>query len=97
MPRPRRCRRVGFNPRITYFKPAGVPLVNLEEIILNVEEFEALRLIDLEEIEQSKAGEMMKVSQPTLSRILQSARKKISHAIINGKAIKIEGGNYKFR
>ena len=97
MVRPRICRRIRFKPNITYFKPAGIRIVDLEEVILAFEEFEAIRLIDLEEIEQGKAGNMMKISQPTLSRLLKSARKKISEAIIKGKAIKIEGGNYSFR
>ena len=67
-------------------------LRELEENILSIDEFEAIRLIDLEEIPQEKASEKMEISQPTLSRILKSARKKISEAIIKGKAIKIEGG-----
>ena len=97
MPRPRRCRKVRFKPGTTYFKPAGIRIVDLEEVILNFEEYESIRLVDLEGIEQTKAGKMMEVSQPTFSRLLKSARKKISDAIINGKAIKIEGGNYSFR
>ena len=96
MVRPIRCRRIRFRPHATYFKPAGIRAVDLEDIVLTLEEYEVIRLIDLENIEQSKAGEMMKISQPTLSRILKSARKKISDAIIHGKAIKIEGGNYSF-
>jgi len=95
MPRPRRCRRIRFMPGVTYFKPAGVRLVDLREVVLHVDEYEAVRLIDLENIEQSEAGKKMKISQPTLSRLLKSARKKISDALINGKAIRIEGGNYK--
>jgi predicted DNA-binding protein (UPF0251 family) len=97
MPRPRICRRIRFNPKTTYFKPAGIPMINLQEVGLNFEEAEAIRLVDLEEVGQNKAGKMMKVSQPTLSRILKEARKKISDAIIHGKAIKIEGGNYRFK
>lgn len=95
MPRPRIRRRIKFMPGVTYFKPAGVPMANLSEIILSIEEYEAVRLVDLENVSQSKAGKQMKISQPTLSRLLQSARKKLSDAIINGKAIKIQGGNYK--
>ena len=95
MPRPRRCRRIRFQPGVTYFKPAGVRIVDLEEINLHFEEYEVVRLIDLENIDQEKASKMMKISQPTLSRLLKTARKKISDAIINGKAIKIEGGSYK--
>ncbi|HUW43762.1 MAG TPA: DUF134 domain-containing protein [Bacillota bacterium] len=97
MSRPRICRRVRFRPEITYFKPAGIRMVELEEVILTFDEYEVVRLIDLENIEQAKAGKMMKISQPTLSRLLKSARKKISDAIVHGKAIRIEGGNYKFR
>ena len=95
MPRPRRIRRIFFNPRITYFKPAGIMLKNLQDSILTKEELEAIRLIDLENISQNKAAKQMKISQPTLSRLLASARKKIADALINAKAIKIQGGNYK--
>jgi predicted DNA-binding protein (UPF0251 family) len=97
MPRPRICRRIRFRPHATYFKPAGIRGIYLEEIILSFEEFEVVRLIDLESIEQGEAGKMMNISQPTLSRLLKSARRKIAEALVKGKAIKIEGGNYKFR
>lgn len=95
MVRPFNCRHVNRAPEITYFKPAGVPLTNLNETILLVEEFEAVRLKDLEGLEQEECANKMNVSQPTFHRILVSARKKISDAIVNGKAIKIQGGNYK--
>ncbi|RLG11419.1 hypothetical protein DRN69_07760 [Candidatus Pacearchaeota archaeon] len=97
MPRPRICRRIRFMPEVTYFKPAGIRMIELREVVLTFDEYEAVRLIDLEEIEQGKAGKMMKISQPTLSRILKSGRRKIADAIIHGKALKIEGGNYKFK
>ncbi len=89
MVRPRLCRRVGLNPDITYFKPQGIPLRELEEIILNIDEFEAVRLKDLNNLEQEECAEKMNISQPTFHRILSSARKKIAEAIIKGKAIKI--------
>ena len=95
MPRPRRCRRVLSNPNITYFKPAGIRILELEEITLTIDELEAIRLKDLKELEQEKACKKMGISQPTFHRLLTSARKKLSDAIVNGKAIKIEGGNYK--
>lgn len=95
MPRPRRVRRIFFEPRIDYFKPAGVMLRMLQENIITRDELEAIRLIDYEKIEQEKAGKKMKISQPTLSRLLTSARKKIADALINGKAIKIQGGVFK--
>jgi len=95
MPRPRIQRRIRFQPGITYFKPAGVRMAELEEAILTFDESEAVRLIDFENVEQEKAAKQMQISQPTLSRLLGSARKKIADAIINGKAIKIQGGNFK--
>jgi len=95
MVRPRRCRRISFQPDITYFKPAGVPLHNLDETIINYDETEAVRLVDLEEQDQNQVAKKMQISQPTLSRLLKSGRKKLAEAIIKGKAIKIHGGNFK--
>ena len=89
-PRPCLRRRIRGRPSSSYFKPVGIPITDLEEIKLTLAEFEAVRLIDFEQIPQKKAAEKMEVSQPTLSRILTSARKKISEAIIKGKAIKIK-------
>jgi predicted DNA-binding protein (UPF0251 family) len=86
---------VGFNPNVTYFKPRGIPLVDLDEVILQIDEFEAVRLKDLENLEQEECAQKMNISQPTFHRLVLSARKKIADAIINGKAIKIEGGNYR--
>jgi predicted DNA-binding protein (UPF0251 family) len=83
---------VGFQPDLTYFKPAGVPVASLEESVLTVDGFEAVRLKDLEGLEQEEAGERMGVSQPTFHRILLAARKTVADAIVNGKAIRIEGG-----
>ena len=88
-PRPIKPRRVSFDPNVTYFKPRAIPLSMLEEIDLKVDELEALRLCDLENLEQKEAAREMKISQSTLSRILRSARKKIAKALIEGKAIKI--------
>jgi predicted DNA-binding protein (UPF0251 family) len=95
MVRPKKHRFIGKNPEIDYFKPRGVPLSQLGEINLKVEEYEALRLKDLENYEQNKAAELMNVSQPTFSRILDNARKKITDAIVHGKAIRIQGGVFK--
>jgi predicted DNA-binding protein (UPF0251 family) len=89
MPRPHKRRKIQGRVKSDYFKPAGIPLKHIEEINLTMPEFEAIRLIDFQELSQEQAGEKMHISQPTLSRILKSGRKKISEAIINGKAIKI--------
>lgn len=94
MPRPLKCRRVAFLPGVTYFKPAGIPLRSLEEVCLSVEEAEAIRLKDLEGLEQEEGAEKMNVSRPTFQRVLASARQKIADALLNGKAIRIEGGNF---
>ena len=90
MPRPCIRRRVRGCPRANYFKPAGRRMIELEETVLTMPEFEAVRLIDFEEQGQEKSGKQMGVSQSTLSRILKLGRKKIADAIINGKAIRIE-------
>jgi len=95
MVRPRLCRRVKFNPDVTYFKPRGIPLQELEETILQVDEFEAVRLKDLEGLDQEECARKMNISQPTFHRLVLSARKKIADAIVNGKAIQIQGGNYR--
>jgi len=97
MVRPRLCRRVRFNPNVNYFKPRGIPLRELEEVILPVDEFESVRLKDLEGLEQEECAKKMNISQPTFHRLVLSARKKIADAIVNGKAIKIEGGNFKLK
>ncbi|MFH1802955.1 MAG: DUF134 domain-containing protein [archaeon] len=90
MPRPRLRRRICFNPAVTYFKPAGIPLKTLEEVTIKQDELEALRLNNLKGLSQEEAAEQMKISQPTLHRLLVEARKKVTDALVNGKAIKIE-------
>jgi len=81
-------------PNFTYFKPAGVRIIDLNENVLTVGEFEAIRLKDLEGLDQKECAESMDISQPTFHRLLLSARKKIADCIANGKAIRIEGGEY---
>ena len=94
MTRPFKCRRVEFSPSVTYFKPAGIPLRVLEEVRLSVEEVEAMRLKDLEGLEQGTAAQKMNISRPTFQRVLKSARRKIAFALLEGQAIKIKGGNF---
>lgn len=92
MPRPRHCRRVGQLPQANYYKPRGIPLSVLEEVTLTVDEFEAIRLTDLEGLYQADAAEKMNISRQTLGRILESAHKKIADALVHGKALLIKGG-----
>ena len=83
MPRPPKCRRVEFLPDVTYFKPAGIPLRALEEVRLSVEEAEAIRLKDLEGLEQEQCAERMNISRPTFQRVLASGRQKMADALLN--------------
>jgi len=89
MPRPRLCRRIKFNPNVTYFKPQGVPMRFLDVVELTTEEMEAYRLRHINDLEQTEAAKKMNTSQSTYQRILYSAYKKIADALVNGKAIKI--------
>lgn len=94
MVRPIKRRRVASLPQVSYFKPAGVPLRDLKDVALTVEEAEAIRLKDLEGLEQQECAEHMRISRPTFHRILQSARGKVADTLLNGKALRIEGGNF---
>lgn len=94
MAREPRCRHVERLPSVNYFKPRGIPAASLQEIILKVEELEAVRLKDLLGWEQEECAARMQVSRPTFQRILIEGRAKIADALVNGKAILIEGGDY---
>ncbi len=89
MPRPKLCRKINFTPHVTYFKPRGIPIRNLDVIELTAEEIEAYRLRHIKNLEQKEAAQKMHTSQSTYQRILSSAYKKTADALINGKAIKI--------
>jgi predicted DNA-binding protein (UPF0251 family) len=95
MARPRKDRIVAYNPEVSYFKPRGIPMVDLDEVLLTVDEREAIRLADLLGYSHEDAGERMGVSRATFGRIIQKARLHVADALINGKAINIEGGNYR--
>ena len=92
MPRPKCLRRICGVPGVTYFKPAGVPLRALEEVIVTLDEVEAIRLADLDGSYQEQAAERMLISRPTFSRLIESAHRKIADALVNGKALRFEGG-----
>ncbi len=89
MPRPRKHRNVKCNPAAYYFKPRAFPLSDLEEVILEIDELESLRLADFLAFSHEDAAEKMKISRATFGRIVEQARKKIVDAVLNGKAIKI--------
>lgn len=95
MVRPRKDRIVKMNPDVCYFKPRGIPMIDLDEVMLTVDEREAIRLADLLGMSHENAGKQMGVSRATFGRIIQHARKTVADALISGKAINIEGGHFR--
>ncbi|MEN6332401.1 MAG: DUF134 domain-containing protein [Smithella sp.] len=93
MPRPKCCRQVGCMPDKNYFKPRGIPSSQLQEVILSLDEYEAVRLADFEGLYQEQAALHMNISRQTFGRIIAEAHRKIADVLINGKALKIEGGD----
>ena len=94
MPRRAKCRRVSFVPEINFFSPVGHHQICQDEVVLSVEEFEALRLKDYLNLEQEEAARQMHVSRQTYQRVLGEAHFKIADALTNGKGIRIQGGNF---
>jgi len=90
MPRPKKCRKIYCNPSVQFFKPRGIPLFELEEIILEHDEIESLRLADLLAKSHEEAAREMNISRATFGRIVESARKKTADGLVNGKAIRIQ-------
>jgi predicted DNA-binding protein (UPF0251 family)/DNA-directed RNA polymerase subunit RPC12/RpoP len=81
-------------PTVSVYKPAGVPAMDLEEILITIDEFEALRLADYKGLSQRDACTEMQISQPTFNRILSSARHKVASGLVQGHVLRIEGGRY---
>jgi len=97
MPRRPCKKRVKFEPEVVYFKPAGVRMSELETVIISREELEALRLKYCEDLNQDDASKHMEISQSTFHRVLNSMLKKVGEVLVNGKALKIEGGHFDFK
>ncbi len=94
MPRPKHDRHVADSPRVSYFKPQGIPMVYLEEARLSVEGLEALRLADFEGLGAAEAAGRMRVSRHTFGRVLAEARRVVARALVEGLALRIEGGQW---
>ena len=94
MPRPRKCRMVCRLPGASEFVPLD-GRKDASPIVLTVDEFEALRLIDGEDYSQEQCGEQMHIARATVQQIVDSARKKISFALVEGRPLKILGGEYR--
>ncbi|MBN1152458.1 MAG: DUF134 domain-containing protein [Dehalococcoidia bacterium] len=94
MPRPPKLRQVTAMPAVTLFKPAGLPMAGMRMVTLAVEELEAMRLKDIEDLHQEECATRMGISRATFHQVLKSARGKLTDAIMNGKAIQVEGGSF---
>ena len=92
--RPRKCRRVRSIPIARFYKPQGIPVRQLKIIAILEEELEALRLTDQLGMEQDEAAKLMNVSRSTFSRVLSIARRHVATALVEGAALKIEGGDF---
>lgn len=95
MPRPIKPRFVSGYPTIAAFVPQGMPITG--EVMLSIEELEAIRLSDFEHLDQEAAASLMQVSRQTYGRILSSAHGIVGEALVTGKALRIDGGNYTLR
>lgn len=96
MSRPKQCRRIQSPPLMSGFKPFGIPRSKTGEVVLQYDEYEAIRLLDYEGLLQEEAAEWMNVSRPTLTRIYAKARQTVARAFVEGKSLVIEGGNVEF-
>ena len=90
MARPKKCRCVQSRPNVIYFKPRGVPLSDLEEIAISIDEFEAIRLADFEGFYHEESAVKMEISRPTFGRILNEAHRKVAESLVKGMALRIE-------
>jgi uncharacterized protein len=93
MSRPKCCRNIGVMPEIKCFKPEEAQASSCDEVIMTLDEFEAFRLAYHEGMYQEQAAAMMNVSRPTFGRIIESAQFKIADFLVNGKALRITGGD----
>ncbi|QNK78827.1 DUF134 domain-containing protein [Winogradskyella undariae] len=96
MPRPKKKRKVDFPPKMLGFKPFGIRFCETEHIIMQYEEYETVKLVIYDDLSQGDAADKMEVSRPTLTRIYNSALKKIGQAFVEGKSILIKGGDFEF-
>jgi predicted DNA-binding protein (UPF0251 family) len=92
MARPHKQRYVSTHPSTCAFKPWGIPLPQLESVVLSLDELEAIRLADFEGDQQEQAAAKMNISRPTFGRILENAHKTVADALLHGKALQIQGG-----
>lgn len=95
MSRPRKIRQVQFPPRYNSFKPCGIPSQELTRIELTLDEYEALRLVDEQQLDHETTAAIMQVSRPTVTRLVETARKKVAQMLVRGGMLVIQGGDYR--
>ena len=95
MPRPRKCRRVCGLPKYSEFRPSASVLEDVEPVVLTVDEYETIRLIDYKGLSQAECCNYMKISRTTVQEIYSAARKKLAAALVNGRPFQIKGGDYR--
>lgn len=96
MPRPKKKRKIDNPPKMQGFKPFGIAFCDTEHIVMQYEEYETVKLVIYDDLSQDIAADRMEVSRPTLTRIYNSALKKIGKAFVEGKSILIDGGDFEF-
>ena len=94
MPRPRKGKKVCCLPDSNIYGPLNPRQINSKIILMSVEEYETIRLIDLEKLTQEECSERMQVARTTIQRIYTDARAKVAESLVNGCVLKIEGGDY---
>lgn len=93
MPRPKCCRKIGAMPGRSCYQPEGVASSSLDKVLLTLDEYEAIRLADLEGLYQEKAASRMNISRQTFGRIIKAAHRKVADVLVNGKVLRIAGGS----
>ena len=93
MPRNKVCRNIGCTPNAYIFKPAGIKACKLNEVVMGLDEYEAIRLADEQGLYHADAAEKMGVSRQTFGRIVEKARKKVATAVVQGHVLRIEREN----
>lgn len=94
MARPRKWRKVCCLPERNRFGPLNTPINQEHVVTMSIDEYETIRLIDLAGFTQEESADQMKIARTTVQRIYYDARKKLADSLVNGKALKIEGGDY---
>jgi len=96
MPRSKKKRKINSPPKMLGFKPFGIRFCETDHVVMKYEEYEVLKLVVYEDLSQDVAAEKIEVSRPTLTRVYNSALKKIAQAFVEGKSIVIKGGDFEF-